>query len=231
MKYVLSYHQSQLLKRLLNRRENSSTVSNCRTRFNELQYRSGLAELKDVTNTRFLNYLRSDLKHQVLVLNPDLLEDAFHKALEHKRYFRSSYLMRGHPTLPDPCLSRPPLIGAPSSSPTSPRLYESLSSDYMALLSSVSFREAIRQPTGSQKMDMYYDTFCKIPSYSLARCFKENPNRPMCTYCPFPGHKVDKCFKLYGYPIKYKFDGKNRTIVNNVPAASTSVQELVKDKP
>ncbi|XP_022852355.1 uncharacterized protein LOC111373989 [Olea europaea var. sylvestris] len=117
-KYVLFYHRSQLLERLLNHRQNSSTVSDYRTHFDELWYRSDLTEPEDVSITRFLNGLRPDLKHQVIVLNPDSLEDAFHKALEHERYSRFLYSRRGLSTLPDPHLSRPPLPGAPTSSPT-----------------------------------------------------------------------------------------------------------------
>lgn len=97
-KYIPSYRRSKLFEHILNHRQNSSAVSDYQTRFGKLWYRSSLAEPKDLKITRFLNGLHPDLKHQVLILNPDSLDDAFHNALEHERYLHSSYSRRGPPT-------------------------------------------------------------------------------------------------------------------------------------
>lgn len=106
-KYVPPFHRSQLVERLLNHRQNSSTVSDYRSRFDELLHRFDLHELGDVTITRFFNGLWPNLKHHVNVLSPFSLEDTYHKALEYERYSRVPYTQRGLSNFADPRQPRP----------------------------------------------------------------------------------------------------------------------------
>lgn len=50
----------------------------------------------------------------------------------------------------------------------------------------------------SPNREKYYHTHCKMLGHSLERCYKANPNIPMCTHCNKPGHTVESCYKLKG---------------------------------
>ncbi|XP_022853917.1 uncharacterized protein LOC111375346 [Olea europaea var. sylvestris] len=71
-------------------------------------------------------------------------------------------------------------------------------------------RESRKQNSSLHKKDNYYRTHCRIAGQSLERCFKANPNRPICSHCQMHGHKANKCFKLHGYPFGYKDKEKSK---------------------
>ncbi|KAG2717175.1 hypothetical protein I3760_03G161400 [Carya illinoinensis] len=50
---------------------------------------------------------------------------------------------------------------------------------------------------------------------SQKRCFKANPEKPVCSHCRMPGHVAEKCFKLHGYPPGHKLHGKGRPAFAN----------------
>ncbi|XP_042988862.1 uncharacterized protein LOC122316411 [Carya illinoinensis] len=52
--------------------------------------------------------------------------------------------------------------------------------------------------------------------HSLERCFKANPNIPVCSHCRIPGHTKDKCYRLNGYPSSHKNGPKSKYIANIV---------------
>ena len=43
----------------------------------------------------------------------------------------------------------------------------------------------------------------------------QKKDRPICSHCGITGHTVDKCFKIHGYPLGYKFKGKNSSHAAN----------------
>ncbi|XP_022876875.1 uncharacterized protein LOC111395090 [Olea europaea var. sylvestris] len=171
-KYVPPFHRSQLLERLLNHRQNSSTVSDYRSRFDELLHRSSLYEPEDVTVTPFLNGLRPDLKHHVTVLSPFSLEDAYHKALEYERYSRAPYTQRSLSNFVDPRQPRPNPSSTPGSIPASTQSCTVVGSSSSS-------------PSLSQDINKYQ------PS-SFASSHIANPSI-VCHHCQNQGHIASRC--------------------------------------
>lgn len=55
----------------------------------------------------------------------------------------------------------------------------------------------------------------------------QGKERPQCTHCGKMGHTADKCYKLHGFPLGFKFKGKNpmahQVATTNQPQESTYV--------
>ena len=81
-KYLPSFHKAHLVNQMIDLRQSTSSVSDYINSFEELTQRCDLLEDPSITIARFIRGLWTDLKREVTLSVPYILDEAYHKALK-----------------------------------------------------------------------------------------------------------------------------------------------------